>query len=209
MEHKRVTDEILELAALYALGALEPQKAKEFEDHVKEGCAICESELRVFRETASMLPAALPGSRPHPKVRERVLAAATSAAPETGPQIWKSWKAPSPTGLHIVRRHEGAWMPTGLPGVFAKQLYVDPARDTVTMLVRMEPGSSYPPHRHGGPEECLVVEGDLRVGDVVLQAGDYQCAAGDSIHDVSTTVNGCILLIVSSQYDELLPRSVQ
>jgi anti-sigma factor ChrR (cupin superfamily) len=93
--------------------------------------------------------------------------------------------------------------------VFTKQLYVDPARDTVTMLVRMEPGSSYPPHRHGGPEECLVVEGDLRVGDVVLQAGDYQCAAGDSTHDVSTTVNGCILLIVSSQYDELLPTPVQ
>jgi anti-sigma factor ChrR (cupin superfamily) len=95
------------------------------------------------------------------------------------------------------------WEPVSF-GVLAKQLYLDTVADSVTMLVRMAPGSTYPAHRHGGPEQCFVLEGDLRVGDIVLHAGDFQCAASDSVHEITRTDGGCLLLIVSSQHDELL-----
>jgi anti-sigma factor ChrR (cupin superfamily) len=72
------------------------------------------------------------------------------------------------------------------------------------MLIRMEPGASYVPHRHGGPEQCYVVEGDLRDGDVVVRAGDFQCAPESTMHGAQTTEKGCLLLIVSSLRDELL-----
>ena len=48
MRHERSTEELKELAALYALGALTQQEAKSFEIHLKEGCSVCESELRKF-----------------------------------------------------------------------------------------------------------------------------------------------------------------
>jgi anti-sigma factor ChrR (cupin superfamily) len=72
------------------------------------------------------------------------------------------------------------------------------------MLIRMQPGSSYPAHRHGGPEQCLVLEGDVEVNGMTFHAGDYQCMLHGSVHNITRTTNGCVLLIVSSQHDELL-----
>ena len=85
-----------------------------------------------------------------------------------------------------------------------KPLFVDRERDYVTMLVRMAPGTSYPCHRHGGAEECYVLQGDLHVAGQVLHSGDHQRADDASEHGVQSTEEGCLLLIVSSQHDELL-----
>ena len=63
------------------------------------------------------------------------------------------------------------------------------------------------PHHHGGAEECYVLEGDLRTGDVWMHAGDYQHAAAGSVHPVQSTVQGCLLLIHSSLQDELLAHA--
>ena len=93
---------------------------------------------------------------------------------------------------------------TGIEGIEAKTLFVDAARRRVSMMVRMAPGTSYPAHRHAAVEECFVVAGDIRVGERVLRAGDYQVAAEDSIHGVQSTEQGCVLFIVSSQDDELV-----
>lgn len=93
---------------------------------------------------------------------------------------------------------------TGIEGIEAKTLFVDAARRRVSMMVRMAPGTSYPAHRHAAVEECFVVSGDIRVGERVLRAGDYQVAAEDSIHGVQSTEHGCVLFIVSSQDDELV-----
>jgi anti-sigma factor ChrR (cupin superfamily) len=106
-------------------------------------------------------------------------------------------------GLHVVRAREGEWQNV-CDGVAAKQLFVDTARDSVTMLIRMQPGSTYPSHRHAGPEQCLVLEGDVEVNGLRFDAGDYQCMLTGSVHNVTSTINGCLLLIVSSQHDQLL-----
>ena len=190
MRHERVTDEIRERAALHAIGMLEPEQGHAFEEHLGEGCAVCESELRAFRETASLVPAALPLQRPHPRVREKLLHLTGTGA--------------IPKGLQVVRDGQGQWQETGFSGVKVKQLYADAAQDTMTMLVRMEPGATYAAHRHAAPEQCFVLEGDLHFGDLVFRAGDYQCASAQSTHSVSHTVGGCLLLIGASQHDELL-----
>ena len=92
-----------------------------------------------------------------------------------------------------------------MEGISVKRLFSDPDRKTVTMLVRMAAGTSYPTHRHAGAEECYVLEGDLHVGEeLVLNAGDYQRAGEDSIHLRQWTQDGCLLFILSSTEDELL-----
>lgn len=74
----------------------------------------------------------------------------------------------------------------------------------MTFLARMAPGSSYPSHRHGGPEECYVLKGDLDVGHRKMRAGDFERAEPGSVHARETTEEGCLLLIVSSLRDEML-----
>ena len=117
--------------------------------------------------------------------------------------FWKQWSGAEHGSMHVVREGEGEWQRVR-EGVYAKQLYVDRTRDLVTMLVRMDPGAKYVPHRHAAPEQCFVLEGDLRDEGVVCRAGDFQVLAPGSVHGAQWTQDGCTVLIVSSLHDELL-----
>ena len=63
--------------------------------------------------------------------------------------------------------------------------------------------SRYPSHRHAGVEEILLLEGDLHVHGVVMRAGDYCRAEPDSMHEVTFSESGCMLLLRTSQHDEI------
>jgi len=173
-------------------------------------------ESKEFRETVALLARAVgsQGPRAPRRLRKRLLdsiAAVRNSTekgqPDLGVQVWRQWEAPqarrSP-GLVVRRARDGGWQEINVPGVSVRPLNVDAERRYVTMLVRMEPGASYPEHSHAGVEECYVLQGDLRVGDDTLHAGDYQCADGGSEHGAQSTEKGCLLLIVSSQDDKLL-----
>ncbi|MFY9554552.1 MAG: anti-sigma factor [Blastocatellia bacterium] len=55
MKHDRITNESQELAALYALGALSQYEAKAFDAHLREGCAVCTTELTQFNSVVGVL----------------------------------------------------------------------------------------------------------------------------------------------------------
>jgi hypothetical protein len=51
-----------------------------------------------------------------------------------------------------------------------------------------------PAHFHAeSHEECLVLEGDLIMGDMKLLPGDFHVAAKGSTHPAATTRSGCVL----------------
>ncbi|HEY7159622.1 MAG TPA: hypothetical protein VH815_00120, partial [Acidobacteriota bacterium] len=52
--------EYFEYLAGYALGVLTPAEQKKMEDHLRDGCDLCEPELRVLNATAEHLPNAIP-----------------------------------------------------------------------------------------------------------------------------------------------------
>lgn len=60
MKHNGVTDEIQELTALYALESLSQREAGSFELHLREGCASCEAELKIFRDTLASIGLSAP-----------------------------------------------------------------------------------------------------------------------------------------------------
>jgi anti-sigma-K factor RskA len=74
-------DKHTDLAALYALGALDGQELADFQAHLDAGCAECVAEVRTMEETAALLPRALPQSEPRPEVRERLMRAVGADAP--------------------------------------------------------------------------------------------------------------------------------
>jgi anti-sigma factor ChrR (cupin superfamily) len=218
MRHTQAEGATCELAALYALGALEGTEARSFEQHLDEGCAACAAEVEAFAETCAALALAAPAAAPPASARERLLARVSEESggppPETSgrPAPRSEARADSPaadaSGLLVVRAGEGEWLKTEDPGVFVKLLYVDRERETVTTLVRMSPGSRIPPHRHRGAEQCLVLEGDVSSGVHTLSAGDFNCAPAGSVHDELTSERGALLLIVSpGSYEVLAPRA--
>ena len=96
-----------------------------------------------------------------------------------------------------VRRNEENWVATGIPGVAVRQLFTDSSTRTQTMLLRMDPGVSYPAHNHHGAEQCLVLKGDVRWGDLVYEEGDFLVMGQGSHHPEIHTVHGNLLLLVS------------
>ena len=221
--HEVLDEEWRDRASAYVVGALDEPEAREYSSHL-ERCAECRREVDEVTRVQAML-GWVSSQPPDPSLWDRVAArvrredrdavrgetagdaSARTEPRTTSPQIWKQWSEPTErerTALAFVGGEQGGFEPTGLPGVEAKSLYVDRANDRATFLIRMTAGSSYPAHVHGGPEECYVVQGDLRVGVLHMRAGDYQRAERGSRHGTQTTDEGCLLLLVSSLSDEIV-----
>lgn len=85
MKHERATEEIRELAALYALGSLTQHEARSFEIHMREGCSVCEEEFRKFRQAAAGIGFATAEIAP-PDYIQDLLLARVEREPQTAPE---------------------------------------------------------------------------------------------------------------------------
>ena len=103
-------------------------------------------------------------------------------------------EATASSSFHTVRLDEGEWILIQ-PGLERKFLYCDPATGTESYLFRMAPGASIQGHHHARAEECLVLEGDLMVGELRLNAGDYHVAGMGSMHPVLKSQGGAVMFV--------------
>jgi quercetin dioxygenase-like cupin family protein len=93
-------------------------------------------------------------------------------------------------GLELTAQTEGvAWRATSAEGVRWLLLGSEPTPEGTpkdqagaTVLIRMEPGCGYPPHRHADVEEVLVLAGGYRDERGEHRAGDYVRYEAGSVH---------------------------
>lgn len=90
----------------------------------------------------------------------------------------------------LVRDREAGW-PEFAPGIARRVLWT--ADGEAALLYRADPGASVPGHGHGHDEECLMVQGELFLDDVLLQQGDYQLAPAGTGHRITETDTGVII----------------
>jgi anti-sigma factor ChrR (cupin superfamily) len=104
--------------------------------------------------------------------------------------------AAPPARTYTVRMNEGAWIPAG-PGVEVKMLRMDRQQNSQTIMIRMQPGSQIVPHRHNQEEECLVLEGEIVIGEHRVGPGDMHIAAPGAKHPPIVAPRGALLCIRS------------
>ncbi len=92
---------------------------------------------------------------------------------------------------------DGAFVPTPHPGVSIRIVHLDKDRRQFSAFLKVAPGGRYPTHHHDGPEECVVLEGELIVGGVRMRAGDYQRSDADSEHDVQWSETGALAFVTA------------
>ena len=132
--------------------------------------ATCEELLTAFE----------PQPPPAPAARRMLAAIRARLAFEAAPPIC------------VLRRDDG-WKPMAA-GIERKVLSDDGA--TVCWLMKMAPGAQLPEHTHDdGVEECLVLEGEIRFGDVRYGAGDYVRLAQGSRHAVTYSDVGATIFL--------------
>jgi quercetin dioxygenase-like cupin family protein len=180
-------EQLLELAGVYALGALDGDELVEFQGHLATDCAECRSRIKEAAEAFATMSAAMPRQKPPDRAKSR---------------LFEQIDADKP-GFAYIFAHEGQWNQIGA-GIFAKMLNIDRDRQRVTALVRMEAGSRYDDHRHTRTEELVVIEGSCYCGGKLLQKGDYHRAEAGSIHLDTRTDEGSLMLIITSVQNEML-----
>jgi putative transcriptional regulator len=189
-------EEERDLAALYALGALQGDERREFERTLVENLELA-NEVASFSSVVGELGYAAAPQTPSPEVRARVLGRiGAEGLTKEHPKLTKENQAfASAAWLE--------WTPL-FPGVEVKLLSLDKERGYATTLVKMAPGATIPPHRHAEPEDSYVLEGEVVVSGVRLRPGDHCRANPGSVHPVSTTMTGCMYVAVKSLRDEWL-----
>ncbi len=82
-----------------------------------------------------------------------------------------------------------------LEGSWWRNISFDEATGQGSYLMIMAPGAKSNPHRHNGPEEFYIVEGDLVDCDgTIYRAGDFISLTGGSAHE-SHTRSGCKIVV--------------
>ncbi len=87
-------------------------------------------------------------------------------------------------------------------GVHWKILWKDGDRQTV--LVRYDPGSTVPRHRHLGEEQIFVIEGSVSDDTGTCQAGEFARRPPGCVHTVRSA-GGALVLAVMSGATEPIP----
>ncbi len=91
-----------------------------------------------------------------------------------------------------VRAEDGQWQPFG-PGLALKVLHE--ADGVMSYLLRLAPGAALPPHRHPMDEECVVLEGALRIGELEVAAGGFHLGRQDVLHMPIVSEHGALIFL--------------
>ncbi|MEQ9616861.1 MAG: cupin domain-containing protein [Phycisphaerales bacterium] len=199
---KHSQNDASELAEAYLLGELDERGRVEFEQRLSSGDPKTVEAWDGLRPIAERLAVNAPAMDPGPSARAKfidrlrpdALAAPSFAfVDESDDSI-----ARDAGQMVIMRQEEIDWRDGIIPGVQSRNLFVDRKNNKLTLLIRMAPGTTFPDHAHPSTEECLVLEGDLRIAGTTLHRMDYLRTPAGGNHGAPYTKDGCLLLVTVS-----------
>jgi Cupin domain len=180
-----MTADVRELLPLYALGILEPDEATAVERAVAADPALL-AELASLRDATSEIVAPI---APSPEVKHRLMASIGGSRFEQFTARMASLfevtvdKARELLGL--IERKASWDLP--MPGIALVHFDGGPSYAAADCgFIRLQPGTTFPPHTHGGEEVSLVIAGRLRTDDGrILAPGDELVQHEGSEHHVT------------------------
>ena len=175
---------------LYAVQALPAGEASAFEAHVSV-CPQCRREMETLRPTIEAFVSwptdvVRPAASLWHRVSQRIALEAGGRPVEAPARRWvePDWKVVA-------------------PGISCKLLATDSERHRISMLVRLDPGTDYPPHTHAGVEELHLLHGELWIDDRKLCPGEYNRAEPGTADARVWSETGCPGVLITSTQDEL------
>lgn len=179
-----------EVTCAYAAQALAPGEIAAVEAHIAS-CPQCQREVESLRPVVDRFVSwptdVLRPTAPLQARLARRIAEETGKEPVLPPA--RQWSEPE-------------WEQVA-PGIQCKLLATDTERHRVSMLVRLAPGASYPPHTHAGVEELHLLDGELWIDERKLFPGDYNHGAPGTVDERVWSETGCTCVLITSTKDIL------
>ena len=123
---------------------------------------------------------ALPGWRAQGPALLFLRESAAAVAPPGGPA----------EHAFTLRDADAGWLDFA-PGIQRRVLWQRGGQ--AALLYFAQAGAQVPLHTHGHDEECLMLQGELYLDDLLLLEGDYQLAPAGSGHRITATDTGVVL----------------
>ncbi len=97
------------------------------------------------------------------------------------------------TERHLTLPAGGAgWQPFGA-GLTIKVLHE--SGGVMSYLLRLAPGAALPPHRHPIDEECVVLEGEVCIGELRIASGGFHLGRKDVLHGRLHSPHGALIFL--------------
>lgn len=93
-----------------------------------------------------------------------------------------------------VRPGDGEWEKFS-PRIKMKVLRREADSSSMSYLLKLEPGAFLVPHHHHHDEECVVLEGEVTIGELRVGPGTYHLAPRGMIHEPIRSEHGAVLFI--------------
>ena len=93
-----------------------------------------------------------------------------------------------------VRPEAGVWEKFS-PRIKMKVLRREADGSSMSYLLKLEPGAFLVPHKHHIDEECVVLEGEVMIGEERVGPGTYHLAPRGMVHQPIRSEHGAILFI--------------
>ena len=182
--------EHLDLVFLFALQCLSPREMASVEAQILS-CEDCQQEIETLRPIVkSFVGWSTDVLRPAEPLWDRL---AKRIASE---------KATQPFVPRLEALAKPEWEEAA-PGIHVKILARNAEIDSVSMLVRLDPGTDYPAHTHAGTEELHLLHGVLKVDDRTLYPGDFIHSEAGSVDHRVWSETGCTCFLMTSTEDAL------
>jgi quercetin dioxygenase-like cupin family protein len=183
--------EHMDLLFLFVLQALPPAEMASAEAQVSS-CEECRRELETLRPVVRSFAgwSTQEVLRPAESLWTRL---ATRIASEQGTE---------PFAPRVNEPRQPEWEEAA-PGIHVKMLARNSENESVSMLVRLDPGTDYPAHRHAGVEELHLLHGVLMVDDRTLYPGDFIHAEPGTVDHRVWSETGCTCFLMTSAEDAL------
>lgn len=191
-----------ELAALYALGALEPHER----DTVREAIAQSPNFAQTVNDLSDAAAAIAYTTQPvamAATLKDRLFQRIAQDAVEADSELYQLLK------LSIDELTQKSktltWEPLvgGTAEAQIATLAVDEACQKLAFYVKTDRGGHFPLHAHDSGETVLVLAGDFVVDGLTHVVGDRIDSVSNTAHQPETT-QGCLVFCISSINDEIL-----
>ncbi len=190
------------------LGTLDGPTRASVEGHL-ESCDRCAAEVVAMGETLSAIALSLPIERPDPAARTNLLASIVEQETQEAQvdrfgalteRLARFFELPLRRVRALVELIDEpeAWSRGPADGIKLIHLQAGPSFAAADPgFVILEPGATFPHHRHVGGELVMVLEGSfVDEGGAVLRAGDTQDLASNTSHFFVAQDQGCILAVI-------------